>query len=580
MLGKSWELFPFLIACSIFAVPGVFAVSRLFPQKSIVERWILGSTMGLAAAVYLAFSLAYFNLAFFYPAWLVAALVSVRAWLQQRTHIPLFEKPRGNAWMLVVVLLLVATTRFGISLLHDLPPGFDPSFHLILVKKLATTGKMVFDWKPFEDISLNYPLGSHVLVAVIAQIAHLPLHTIFKLLIPAVGVLSTAQVYLFAEKITTRTEVAIFSALAYGLWAVYGSIDYYRWGGLPNLLAMAFFMAFLTLLADTHLSKVHSAILALLFVSIFFTHHHVMITCGLVLCALFIFHFFKCRNDRKHLAIFQAMSGGTLLGCFYIVPYLSKALTIGNTEVLTFSEPFYNLALISSSLGVVFLILSVVGILVHVRAKVNPLGSFYVISCSLMTLFIFCEYAYRLISMHVYGRSYVAFTPSRFLTDLVYFMSIFAGYALFQLQRWLRIPMVLAFGICLTLSLTNYRLWNAMRAPTFPRDRLESFQWIEKNTPPKTLVMNEDRWAVYATWRRCMLTPVPISEPSRKNTRKASIFEALKAGRILPEIAGTMVVGVIPLTEKPQPWPVLWRHSSGLAVVEVWHGQALHPEHR
>ena len=31
-----------------------------------------------------------------------------------------------------------------------------------------------------------------------------------------------------------------YSALAYGMWAVYGSIDYYRWGGLPNAIAMAF----------------------------------------------------------------------------------------------------------------------------------------------------------------------------------------------------------------------------------------------------------------------------------------------------------------------------------------------------
>ena len=34
-------------------------------------------------------------------------------------------------------------------------------------------------------------------------------------------------------------------AAIYGLWAWFGSIDYFRWGGLPNELAMLLFLTML-----------------------------------------------------------------------------------------------------------------------------------------------------------------------------------------------------------------------------------------------------------------------------------------------------------------------------------------------
>ena len=75
---------------------------------------------------------------------------------------------------------------------------------------------MIYDWEPFENTSLNYPVGSHFLIAVLATLTQLPLHTVFKLLIPLLGILTTAQIYLFSLQVAKNKEVAIYSALAYG----------------------------------------------------------------------------------------------------------------------------------------------------------------------------------------------------------------------------------------------------------------------------------------------------------------------------------------------------------------------------
>src|SRR5262249_30283698 len=149
------------------------------------------------------------------------------------------------------------------------------------------------------------------------------LHIVFKLLIPFLGAVGTAQIYLFCRRIIDVEEVCIFSSLAYGMWAAYGSLDYSRWGGLPNCLAMVFVMALLTLLIEESWSHRSTILLALLFAATFLTHHHVMVTAGCVLVVLAVF--FLVRGSKaKFTGIGIGLTGSVLLGCFYIVPYALK----------------------------------------------------------------------------------------------------------------------------------------------------------------------------------------------------------------------------------------------------------------
>jgi len=141
----------------------------------------------------------------------------------------------------------VGVTRFAIALPLVLPPGtLDPTFHLVLARQIQISHHAIDHW-PFAGIPLNYPTGSHVLVVVLSALAGLPLHTTFKDFIPLLGVLTTGQIYVFARRVTASPLTALYSAAIYGLWAWYGSIDYFRWGGLPNELAMLLFLAMLSI---------------------------------------------------------------------------------------------------------------------------------------------------------------------------------------------------------------------------------------------------------------------------------------------------------------------------------------------
>lgn len=558
---------------AFLALPGVLGIGLFAPVLSVLERWVLGAAAGLAAAVFLAFGLAYARLAYFYPTWSIVAIVTLAIWLRRRPRSVLFARPSGATSILTIVLAIVALSRFGVTLGDELPPGWDPSFHLILAKKLALSGRMIFDWEPFENISLNYPLGSHVLVAITAAIAHIPLHTAFKLLIPAFGILTTALVFLFGSRVTGRDEVGAFSALAYGMWGVSGSIDYYRWGGLPNEIAMAFFMAVLVLVTASPVVRPRGALASLLLVSMALTHHHVMLVAGFSLLALAGFHLVAGRRERAVRDVLMPLAGAGILGSFYLVPYALKAATVGSTGVLTFFEPLFTPARIVASLGIVFAFAVVLGAILQLRRRGTGLeiGTLHTLTASLLLLFVIFEYGYRLVTWARTGTGYVAFTPSRFLTDLVYMLAVYAGLAIVWAKDRFKLSQATAVGACLALSLTTIPAWKARDGGGGdPVPLFRAFQWIEKNTPPETLVLNNHPWAVYGTWRRCATTPIPVSEPSREGTPKSLLFRAIEDGNVPIEAQGSMVVQARALRDRGVPWPVVWSDSAGVVVVRRW----------
>jgi hypothetical protein len=573
VIGHALELLRFAGALAVLTLPGVLALGLLAPAASVLLRWVIGATAGLAAAVFLAFVLAYVKLALFYPAWaIVAGSLLVASWLHRKPRPAFFARPAGAVLILAIVLAIVAATRFGVTLGDELPPGWDSSFHLILAKKLALSGRMIFDWEPFENIALNYPLGSHVLVTIVAAIARIPLHAAFKLLIPACGVLSTALVYLFASRVGGRDEVGAFAALAYGMWAVYGSIDTYRWGGLPNALAMAFLLAVFVAIASSPPDMPPRGLSSIFLAALALTHHHVMLVAGFVLVCLGGFYLATGRRDRALRGVLLPVAGAAVLGSFYLVPYALKAGTLSATGVLAFNEPLFTPALVATSLGIVFCAAAALGVVVSWRARGGELGTLHTAAASLLFLFVVFEYVYRLISWASTGSAHVAFTPSRFLTDLAYLLAVYAGLAIVWAKDRLGLRPGTALVTCLVLALTTIPAWKAREGEGDPAPLFRAFQWIERNTPPDALVLNEHPWAVYGSWRRCAATPIPVSEPSREGTPKSMLFRAIASGSLPDEARGSMIVQAGAFKGKELPWPVLWSDPGGVSVVERWHG--------
>jgi hypothetical protein len=569
-----WLLFIFLISSLALLVPGAFLWDLLFPEQTIFERCIWGSVCGLAIAVYVAFVLAYWRLSIFWMVWAALSLAVIALTARQHLRTPTSLQRLGVTRLALIVLALLAISRFFLTVIHTWPPGWDPSFHLILARKVAMANGMIYDWTPFENVPLNYPLGSHFLLVAMSSLTGLPPHRVFQMLIPLIGIITTAEVYLLCLRFRLDEEVAAFSALAYGFWAAYGSLDYYRTGGLPNALAMTFLLAIIALLATPALTPKHVSLIALFFAAICLAHHHVMITSGIVLAVLFVYFSFS-NQKRAAVAILIGVAGAMLLGAFYLVPYLLKAASLGNTDVFRFQESFTPRSLFRD-LGPAYVLFSAAGLLLAWRARKQSQGLrwLFVICGTLVTLFILSGPIYRQLALRFTGQDFVAFTPSRFLMDMACFMSIFAGYAASQLRQRFGVSLAIATALGIFLTLSTYRTWQQMiHEGGVPVGSWGAYHWISENTPPDTIVLNTNSYASLVSWRRALYSPLPISEPRHLDPALEAMRKQLREGNLSPEARTHELVKVIPPEETPAN-PVLWKDADGWSVVEVWPGPA------
>jgi hypothetical protein len=504
--------------------------------------------------------------------WAALSLAVIALTVRQHLRTPTSPPRLGVTRLALIILALLAVSRFFLTVVHTWPPGWDPSFHLILARKVAMANGMIYDWTPFENVPLNYPLGSHFLLVAMSSLTGLPLHRVFQMLIPLIGIITTAEVYLLCLRFRLDEEVAAFSALAYGFWAAYGSLDYYRTGGLPNALAMTFLLAIIALLATPALTPKHVSLIALFFAAICLAHHHVMITSGIVLAVLFVYFFFSSQK-RAAVAILIGVAGAMLLGAFYLVPYLLKAASLGNTDVFRFQESFTPRSLFRD-LGPAYVLFSAAGLLLAWRTRKQSQGLrwLFVICGTLLTLFVLSGPIYRQLALRFTGQDFVAFTPSRFLMDMACFMSIFAGYAAAQLRHRTGASLAVATALGIFLTLSTYRTWQQMiHEGGVPVGSWGAYHWISENTPPDTIVLNTNSYASLVSWRKALYSPLPISEPRHLDPALEEMRKQLREGNLPPEALTHKLVQVIPPDETPAN-PVLWKDPNGWSVVEVWPG--------
>ena len=150
MRMQFWLLLIFLVSSLALLLPGVCLWDLLFPEDSIFERCVWGSVCGLAFAVYIAFVLAYFRLSLFWIVWGALSLVVVTLAVGRRLRNTSPQQRLGVTGLELVILGVLAITRFLPTVIHEWPPGWDPSFHLILARKIAMADGMIYDWMPFE----------------------------------------------------------------------------------------------------------------------------------------------------------------------------------------------------------------------------------------------------------------------------------------------------------------------------------------------------------------------------------------------------------------------------------------------
>jgi hypothetical protein len=588
------ELVRFLAGSLALLLPGIFLARWLRLGKTSLEQSAYGSTLGLAMAVYLASLASHFNLKWFYPAWGGVGIVCLIGWWTSgRTSSSGQNADAHWERWLAVILLVVGISRYCVVLPEQLPDGWDPAFHMILARKIQLAQHAIYDWKPFADVSLNYPIGSHLLIVVLSAMTRLPLHTVFKDLIPLLGVLSTAQVYLLARRVAASAQVGFYSAAIYGVCAWGGSIDYFRWGGLPNQLAMLLFLPVLSLWLDDESfgggafpapgalgegTGVRVVIMAVLYAAVVLVHHHVMVVSGAILLVAMICQMIRPSGAASWKSLALALVLTAALDGFYLIPYAAKIGTLPSTRMVQLSERVLDLGEIPQSIGYAMCLLSAAGLVLWVRGRVrcHPLALWGVLT--LAAMFIGCEYVYPLIRRAQGLAASTIFTPSRFLSDANYFLVIFAGLPAALVQNRRRLPTFLILLFLMVAGLTLLPQW--LDAPVgqsaAPTDSfVGACHWIADNTSPSTIVVNLDQpmntksWAPYLTWRRCAYTPIPASEPVLDMNAIINHANQIMLGQIPPDAPDMRIVRLISV-DKEHLGQVLWFDAQGGLVVQLW----------
>jgi hypothetical protein len=173
-------------------------------------------------------------------------------------------------------------------------------------------------------------------------------------------------------------------------------------------------------------------------------------------------------------------------------------------------------------------------------------------------------YFYQLVTT---GEGFVAFTPSRFLSNLTYFFSIFAGYALFRAQKYWGLSGRVTIAVAVLLAFTNIPQWNDLLVTDGNRGRFAAYNWIANHTPANSIVFTTEPWACYATWRRTLFTPMPISEPRVPPRISERAKVAMLYGRQPAELRGIELLEVLGPGERDD-GKVLWSNSDGWAVAQ------------
>jgi hypothetical protein len=547
------------LAAILLTAPGVLWAIYCYPSGSYATQVVVGLALGLAfqwhVCALLAAGPGITRLSVAIVTGIGLIVAGVLAWRRRHTFRlrRILWQPR-HAWLLLAILGVSA----GISAIplaaHAIPQGWDPSFHALLASATVVTGRLP-TWAPYEPIPLNYPYGPHVFIAEISLLTGIAPDQVFGVLLNLLTPLATGlALYAFARRAWRDTGAALGAVAAYAFLGNWGSLDYGAWGGLPNALGFVLVLAFLLVFFARGAEWTRVLVGGALLGAISLAHHHVMLTAALLLAgygfALGLWALAKRGQSGGRLALRQVRRLGltTLVALvtvsYYAVPYLARARDIGNSDVLRYADHFTGL--IFDKNGWLLWVLALIGMGCVVSFAVArdcvklplrlrwtaPLTFTVVASVLLLLAFLFGYYGYRAYSLRIYHHPYTAFTPTRFLTDLTYFLAIFAGLPLAMLwrwagassvgaMRWLRAPwrrgvfrVAIALALLITAGLTILSQFVPDQGHLEPGEAA-AFAWIERATPADTVVMNLDptnRWTPYFTRREVTQTPVPTSE--------------------------------------------------------------------
>jgi hypothetical protein len=555
---------------ALAVLPATWLCVRRCADLSLVARLALGFSLGLSLFIVGVWYVGVWSLDGVWLFWGVQCAAA--AWLSRRrsephaaagSH-PDAQPPQDRRWAWLVPLPLVAgaVVHLYAFFFSELPLGVDPAFHCVVAQRVRDVGRAVGELWPLEDLKLNYPIGSHLWLAVAARWTGLEVHQVFRhsfvIALSGMGLVVAAC----AERLFGSMRHAVAGSFAFVFASYQASLFPYTWGGLPSLLAMWQGLAALYALAGV---PGPPGVLAgaILFGGMMLTHHHTLVALPAAAAVAVIFGYWRFPEHRPLCRrVLLGLMGGGVLAAIYLAPLAARIGQVGETGIVQYAEEFNWPWKELWSWGPSLLVAAAVGVGVNHRGK--PDGSLQQtgrtpsesrpLRWMLLSLIIIClcafaalDYGGRLLTTWLRGAASAPFTPSRFLFDAQCVLAIFAGGGMATLLEWLlvagpvwvssrlrplekpsRIVLTAVGGISSLVALAATTGWAIQqtrpRLGPVPSDVLLPVgRWIDANLPTDAFVLlngPQDIWTTYACRREAPLMFIPISEPAATQRRR------------------------------------------------------------
>ncbi len=526
--------------------------------------------LGYASSFVLLFVSSQLRLWLFVPIWLLGVIAcvvdAVRRRNQRRTPIALGIEGK----ILLGSAAFYLTLRCLPFLVRRMPLGWDAYFHMTISESIFARGRAVHDWMPYENIPLNYPIGSHLLLALTQWLTGVRPHQFFELMVVLFTLLTGLQLFSLGTRATQDRAVGCFTALAYLYLGNYGSLHYAIWSGLPNLIGMYLFLGLLTYLRTEEASRIRGAIVfATFFLGGCFVHHHVMVTSGLCLgWTLLATYIGRERELAKR--IFTGLVVSAVAGSPYFGMYVLRTAGLANTGIEAYMEDSADSLSIARDIGIGFTAAVAAGVYLYFKNGERVASVVTQPLIAMLLLYVLVEFCVRTISLTVFNHEISPFTPSRFITDAVTLLSVFAGILFRTMQgESSRNRLALTGMLIAGFFIFNRGTYRDTFNREVSRERRAAYEWLLENTPADAGILDHDLHATYFTRRISSSFPLPTSEFGA-HAYNRFMLDDIASGREPPERAGRPVFALVEPGARAPAGKLRWEHPSGFRVIESY----------
>jgi hypothetical protein len=557
-----------------FGAPWTWLLYRRSSDRTL-EGLLDCVCLGYAISFALLFVTAQLQLWLFVPVWAVGVLLClVDAFRRRREpaapRVSLRPKIGPEGWILLGSSVIYLVFRCLPFIVRRLPIGWDAYFHMTISESILARGRAVHDWMPYENMPLNYPIGSHLLLALTQWISGARPHQFFELMVVLFTLLSGLQLFSLGSRATNDRQVGCYAALTYLFLGNLGSLHYAIWSGLPNLIGMYLFLGLLSALTVDEPSRARAiGVFAVYFLAACFVHHHVMVTAGL--CLGWTAAVLLVLGDRERAKrIITGLVASALIGSPYFLMYVLRTVGLRNTGIGEYMENMADAWSIAQDVGLGFAAAVLAGVFLYFRNREQVSQMVVQPLVAMLALYVLVEFMFRTASIVLFEHEMSPFTPSRWITDAVTLLSIFAG-IFFRTMQGTRQTNRYAIA---AIIVTGFFVFNrATYRDTFRqevgRERRATYEWIRTHVDANAVLIDPDLHATYLTRRMSSSFPLPTSEYSALATNHI-LLEDIAAGRQPPERADRQVLVVVDPGAPAPPGPVLFEHPSGIRVVETF----------